>query len=100
MAKASFRDANLTSIKSFLPLLGKENVIGYVVNQEHLDSLDIRLIKAVLNEDGEEGLPIDTLKNIIKQNNWRCGGALELYLKCKKFYGYDFTPHSNVLFKS
>ena len=85
--KLPFLDANLTSIKSYLPLLGKENVIGYVVNQEHLDSLDIRLIDAVLNKDNGEVLALDNLKKIIKQNNWPRKNVLELYLKCKKFYG-------------
>ena len=85
--KLPFRDANLSSVKCYLPLLGKENVIGYVINQEHLDSLDIRLIDAVLNKDNGEFLALDTLKNIIKQNNWPCKNVLELYLKCKKFYG-------------
>ena len=85
--KLPFRDANLTSIKSYLPLLGKENVIGYVVNQEYLDSLDIRLIDAVLKKDNGEVLALDTMKKIIKQNNWPRKNVLELYLKCKKFYG-------------
>ena len=85
--KFPFRDANLISIKSYLPLLGKENVIGYVVNQEHLDSLDIRLIDAVLSKDNEEVLALDTLKKIIIKNNWPRKNLLELYLKCKNFYG-------------
>ena len=85
--KLPFLDANLTSIKSYLPLLGKENVIGYVVNQEHLDSLDIRLIDAVLSKDNEEVLALDTLKKIIIKNNWPRKNLLELYLKCKNFYG-------------
>ena len=92
--KLPFRDTNLTSVKGYLPFLGKENVIGYVINQEHLDSLDIRLIDAVLKKNNGtmecfwgEVLALDTLKKIIKQNNWPCTNVLELYLKCKKFYG-------------
>ena len=50
-------------------------------------SLIIPLIDAVLNKDNGEFLALDTLKNIIKQNNWPCKNVLELYLKCKKFYG-------------
>ena len=83
-----FHDANLTSVIGYLPFLGKENVIGYVVNQEHLDSLDIRFIDAVLNKDNGIILALETLKNIIKQNNWPCKNVLELYLRYKKEYGF------------
>ena len=86
--KVVFHDSNLRKIKLNLPLLGKENVIGYVVNQEHLGPFDIRLIDAVLNKDNKGVFAVDTLENILKQNNWPCKNVLELYLRYKKEYGF------------